>query len=475
MAQRHIYTQKAQHRPLTTAHLAQTMSLLEMNNNELAEKIQNELANNPALEVIEDRRCPVCGKRLIGQFCSVCSSPRSLSGNDPIVFVSSRYSNGSGRSSRRQDEYEHFEDFSVDTEDLPFYVLNQIRTDLEPDERPIAAAILHGLDENGLYQNPLVELAVLHHVPLSKIEHVRSLIQHSDPVGIASQTPQEALIIQAEVLREEGADIPPLTKRALEEGFQELSKQDTRGLSKRLGISQKDTEKIISFIGENLNPYPAHAHWGNYRNQTNDMPHRYQDPDIIISKNRNDPDGQLFVQILWPIYGNLQINQFFKRVVSEEETENAKKLAEEHQKAMLLIKCIAQRNHTLVQLMEKLVGAQRDYILKGDRYLEPMTRATVAEEIGVHESTISRAVSSKSVQLPSGKIIPISKFFDRSLQIRTVIKDMITNETKPLSDTKIASKLEEDGYNIARRTVAKYRSMEGILPAHMRKKERLTA
>ena len=101
-----------------------------------------------------------------------------------------------------------------------------------------------------------------------------------------------------------------------------------------------------------------------------------------------------------------------------------------------------------------------------------MTRASIAEALGVHESTISRAVSSKSVQLPSGKIIPISKFFDRSLQIRTVIKDMIANEDKPLSDTKIASKLEENGYNIARRTVAKYRSMEGILPAHMRKKER---
>jgi len=475
MAQRHIYTQKAQHRPLTTAHLAQTMSLLEMNNNELAEKIQKELANNPALDVVEDRRCPVCGKRMVNQFCSVCSSPRTLDTNDPIVFVSSRYGSGNGRSRRRQEEYERFEDFSVDTEDLPFFVLNQIRIELEPDERPIAAAILHGLDENGLYPSPLVELAVLHHVPLSKIEHVRSLIQHSDPVGTASQTPQEALIIQAEVLREEGADIPPLTKRALEEGFQELSKLDTRGLSKRLGISQADTEKIIGFIGENLNPYPAHAHWGSHRNQTNDMPQRYQDPDIIISQNRNDSDAQLIVQILWPIFGNLQINQFFKKIVSKEESDNAKKLAEEHQKAMLLIKCIAQRNHTLVQLMEKLVSSQRKYIIKGDRYLKPMTRASIAEELGVHESTISRAVSSKSVQLPSGKIIPISKFFDRSLQVRTVIKEMIANEAKPLSDTKIVSRLEEDGYNIARRTVAKYRSMEGILPAHMRKKERLTA
>lgn len=474
MPQRHIYTQKVLHRPQTTAHLAQTMSLLEMNNDELAEKIQNELANNPALEVKEDRRCPVCGKRLVTQFCSVCSSPKSLNPDDPIVFVSPRYRTGTGGGSSYQDEIDRFEDFSVDTEDLPFYVLNQIRTELEPEDRGIAAALLHGLDENGLYQSPLVELAILHHVPLSKIEHVRSIIQRSDPIGVASQSAQEALIIQAEVLREEGAEIPPLAKRALEEGFQELSKQDIRGLSKLLGISQADTEKIISFIGENLNPYPARAHWGNHRNQTSDQPERYQNPDIIISLNRNDPDARLFVQILWPIFGNLHIDQFFKAAITQHEmTEGSTKLAEEHQKATLLIKCIAQRNHTLVQLMHKLVSGQKDFILKGDRYLRPMTRASVAEELGVHESTISRAVSGKSVQLPSGKIIPISKFFDRSLQIRTIIKEMISKEAKPLSDTKIACKLEEDGYNIARRTVAKYRSMEGILPAHLRKKERL--
>ena len=472
MAQRHTFTQNATHRPMTTAHLAQTMSLLEMNNNELAEKIQNELANNPALELKDDYRCPVCGKKLVNQVCSVCSRPPSLDPSDPIVFVSSRNTYSSSYSSRRSEDYDSFEDFSVDTEDLPFYVLNQIRTELKPDERAIAAAILHGLDDNGFYPQPLVELAVHHHVPLSKIEHVRSLIQHSDPIGVASQSAQEALIVQADTLREDGFDMPPLTKRALEEGFHELSKKDHRALSKRLGISIADTEKIIAFISENLNPFPAHAHWGNHRNQTSDEPERYQDPDITISYNKDDPDSQLVVQVLWPIYGNLHINQFLKKVIAETKNDSSKQLAEEQQKAMLLIKCIAQRNHTLVQLMQKLAYDQRNFILKGDRYLIPMTRASVAEELGVHESTISRAVSSKSVQLPSGKIVPLSQFFDRSLQVRTIIKDMIEKEKKPLSDTKIASKLSQDGYNIARRTVAKYRSMEGILPAHLRKKQK---
>ena len=100
--------------------------------------------------------------------------------------------------------------------------------------------------------------------------------------------------------------------------------------------------------------------------------------------------------------------------------------------------------------------------------MKPLTRARLADELGVHEATVSRAVSGKNVQLPNGKIIPISTFFDRSLHVRTALKSIVHEENSPLSDTKIAKMLAEQGHNIARRTVAKYRSMEGILPAHLR-------
>ena len=101
-----------------------------------------------------------------------------------------------------------------------------------------------------------------------------------------------------------------------------------------------------------------------------------------------------------------------------------------------------------------------------------MSRAAFAQELEVHESTISRAVSGKAVQLPSGHIIPMSMFFDRSLHIRTALKQIIEQETKPLSDTEIGTLLAEQGFKVARRTVAKYRSMEGILPAHLRQNTR---
>ncbi len=119
--------------------------------------------------------------------------------------------------------------------------------------------------------------------------------------------------------------------------------------------------------------------------------------------------------------------------------------------------------------MQVLAVLQREFILKGDAHIKPITRSRLAEELSVHESTVSRAVAGKSVQLPSGKIVPLSQFFDRSLHVRTALKKIVDGEKKPLSDSKLAKLLAKQGYNIARRTVAKYRNMEGILPAHLRK------
>jgi RNA polymerase sigma-54 factor len=138
------------------------------------------------------------------------------------------------------------------------------------------------------------------------------------------------------------------------------------------------------------------------------------------------------------------------------------------EKANLLIKCIQQRSNALKLLLEKLVVIQKDYILHGDMKMNPLTRAEIAAMLDMHESTISRAVSNKTVQLPSKKIVPLSIFFDRSLAHRTLIKQMIEAEDHPLSDSEIQAMLKEKGIEIARRTVAKYRSMEGILPGNLR-------
>ena len=162
----------------------------------------------------------------------------------------------------------------------------------------------------------------------------------------------------------------------------------------------------------------------------------------------------------------------FKEALKEAPPEKLDEYKSSIENASLLVKCLRQRNHTMVRLMRELVTMQQKFILKGNQHLSPTTRAQIAKELEVHESTISRAVSNKCTQLPNGRIIPLSQFFDRSLHIRTVLKQIIAEETKALSDAQLAHILAERGFKVARRTVAKYRSMEGILPAHLRSKSR---
>jgi RNA polymerase sigma-54 factor len=180
-------------------------------------------------------------------------------------------------------------------------------------------------------------------------------------------------------------------------------------------------------------------------------------------------DNQLLVEILLPLRGTLQINSLFQQMIKNAPDDTIEKWKKDLERASLFIKCIQQRNNTMEKLMTFIVKYQRSFILKGEKFLHPITRAAVANELGVHESTISRAVSGKCLQLPSKKIVPLSIFFDRSLPIRARIKDIINSEDYPLTDSQIATLLDEQGIKIARRTVAKYRAMEGILPAHMRK------
>jgi RNA polymerase sigma-54 factor len=276
--------------------------------------------------------------------------------------------------------------------------------------------------------------------------------------------------VQLEVLSET-RHVPELAAQAIEKGMNLLSRRRYQELGAILGINTSRAREIARFIGDNLHPFPGRTHWGESNLPSNNSENRkevYYCPDIIISKQSDSENSPLIVEIAMPIWGTLRVNPLFKEALQEAPPEKAEHWRADIDRAVLLVKCLQQRNHTIVRLMEQLTVLQRKYILLGSAHLLPITRAYISKELNVHESTVSRAVSGKAVQLPNGHIVSLATFFDRSLHIRTALKRIIEKESHPLSDTEIGELLASQGHCVARRTVAKYRSMEGILPAHLR-------
>lgn len=450
----------------TSAHLAQTMTLLSLTAAELQQKIDSELANNPALELVEERRCPMC-KRLLPPTgpCPICSQPKSENSEDPIVFISPRedFYAGSGTGTSEIPD----EPYASEMIDLPTYVLKQAAADLKVEDRLIAAYILNHLDEDGFLTITPIDVARYHHRLPSEIQEIIDLLKRCDPIGVCSANPEEAMLAQVESL-EESIEIPALTREVIRDFLPKVSQHHFSDVARALKTSTQQIQLIANFISENLNPFPARAHWGDVRNPNASGSEAFHQPDVLIYYLNDNPANPLVVEIILPVRGTLKVNQLFKDSLKTVEEEHAVEWKEDIEKASLLIKCIQQRSNAMKLLLEQLVVLQKDYIISGDKNMVPLTRAKIAEELGLHESTISRAVSGKTIQLPNKKIVPMAIFFDRSLSLRTIIKEMIEREDHPLSDSEIKEMLEEDGVSIARRTVAKYRSMEGILPAHLR-------
>lgn len=454
-------------KPMTTAHLAQTMTMLSLTTDELREQIESEISTNPALELVEERRCGTC-HRLIPQHgvCPVCSLPSNPASEEPVVFLSPRDEFIPKKD--YIDESMDDEPYATAGEELPTYVLRQIAPDLQKEQRGIAAFLLTHLDEEGFLTTSLFEVAKYLHVMPGEVEKVKRLIQRADPVGVGSANPQEALLVQLEALSEIGS-VPPLAERIVKEGMDELSRHQYPELARRFGVPVKQVTQAAHFISDNLNPFPARSHWGDMHQPAHETVQVYHQPDVIISYLNDDPKKPLVVEIIMPLNGTLQVNPLFKQAIHQADAEAKPELKSDLEKASLFVKCLQQRNHTMERLLARVVGLQRDYILNGEKYLRPVTRAQISRELEVHESTISRAVANKAVQMPNRRIVPLSSFFDRSLNVRTVLKEIIESESKPYSDADLVELLSKRGFDVARRTVAKYRSIEGILPAHLRK------
>jgi RNA polymerase sigma-54 factor len=332
----------------------------------------------------------------------------------------------------------------------------------------MAAYLLTHLDEDGLITIKLIEVAAYFHIPLARVEAVQRIIQRSDPLGVGSSSPKDAMLVQLENLKDTCC-LPDLARQILENGMELLSRRQFVELARRLKAPIEKVRDAAHFISENLNPFPGRSYWGDVRQPNTTQNSVYYKPDIVISQLAENHGGTLVVEILFPLWGTLRVNPLYRQVIQQANEDQKDSMRGDLDRASLFVKCLQQRNHTMQRLLQNIASLQREFILRGEKYLKPITRAYLSKELGVHESTISRAVANKAVQMPNGRIIPLADFFDRSLSARVALKELISGESRPLSDSELVHLMSERGFEVARRTVAKYRAMEGILPASLRR------
>lgn len=451
-------------RPQVTTHLVVTTHLLGLSALELEEAISAELAENPALERVEAVRCKGCGARLTIPICPTCLQARLGRRLYEVEWPS--YA-----SARREDESD--ENWAADLPQPPSLrddLMQQIRPLLASKDLPLASLLIESLDERGYLPEDIEAQAQCWGYTPERFQAVLSALQSLEPPGIAARNVRECLLLQLASLAERGHDVT-IPRLLLQEGWDLLTRRAEDALAARLGLRRREVSTAIRFIRSNLTPYPALAHWGRGTEPHLGDSARYGVPDIAVYI---DWDGSLAAEV-FSIGGEwFRVNPVFRAVakstqVEAHEVAGVERCVRLAERASLFIKCLNQRRQTLHRIAAVLMEIQHDYFLKGDRYLRPLTRAQVADILGLHESTISRAVAGKTIALPSGQIVPLARLFDHSVATKDVIQSIIAQETEPLSDDQIAQQLRALGYSIARRTVAKYRSALGILPAPLRK------
>ena len=456
------------HAPQVNAVLAQTMHLLLQPLDALEDELRAAVNSNPALEVVEPKRCPRCGAPLVDGVCPRCTAPKHADPAEPIVFSSPRSDHTRPLPWQDDDAPDPEETLLAQPVDLATYVGRQIAPDLrDHTQKRIAAYLLANLNDDGLLEISPIEAAFALRVSPTAVEDVLAIIQSADPVGVGSPGPRSALLAQARYL----AESQPIPKAVIPllsfpQGLELLASEQVAALAEVLGTGEEEVEEARSFIARNLNPYPARAAWGGLRLGKPKPPAPPQSPDVVISLYNNDPAAPLLVEVVTPLNGFLRVNPAIRRAARGAN----EALRSEVEKAVMLVKSLRQRENTLLRLMRLIAREQREFILRGEEHLKPMTRAQLAQMLGVSESTVSRAVAGKIVQLPSRKMIPLARFFESNLPVRAALRRLIEQETRPYSDAELAKRLREMGYRVARRTVAKYRALERIPSAYERRR-----
>jgi len=452
--------------PAVSKNTVLVTRLLTMPYQQVDAEVENQLAANPALEMVEARYCERCHRLVKQTPCPHCL--RELLDHSRM-----RVEGGERRVTayERDDLDESYDPFRnvAEPRRLADHVLAQLLPQLKPTEVRVAEVLAESLDHRGWLAVPVDQIARLLRVPLPAVESIRKKMQAVDPIGVGARDLRECFVCQLEALQEhsELGDALPLARRVVEEFWESF----LHHRMSEIPLPDHQLEEVRAFLYQNLTPYPAMACWQSDTEgpeQPADSVH-YGRPDMVIYV---DSDGKLAAELFGIDPSWLRLRKSFREMVYQVAEERKDEWLQMADNARLFIKCLAQRQHTLRRVVEHLVAYQEKAIREGDVHIRPLTRTQLARELNVHEATVSRAVMGKTAQLPDGRLVPLSRFFESGKSIKEVIRQMVDEEERALSDSEIAERLNALGIPIARRTVAKYRNMLKISPAFLRNRQR---
>ncbi len=463
----------AEMRAWVSPSLIEANYILSLSRQELQEVIRDEMLANPALEMEDKEICPLCGGVVDGPFCPICLTNQQMehqetSYEDHPEIMTQQTANGIA-----EDDFDPLTLIASEAS-LSDQILSDARTLLEDDEIAIAEYLVQSLDERGYLTMSTRAVAKVFGVAEEMVEEILLMIQQIAPVGVAARDMRECLMLQLDYLERNNAQVPVSVRQIVDGYLEDLGAHKYGYIAGALAISTDEVEAARDFIRGQLSPFPLQNQEARSWKSPNNAP--YVAPDVVISLHEGDflvevVEARHFFLRMSPLYEQIAVSVSQKSAPPSVSDADKKHVREFTSRAKVFIANIQQRRETLRKIALCLVELQGDFLRGGVRELRPLTRAIVAQQVGVHESTVSRATANKYVMLPTRKVIPFSDFFTPSLSIKDVIREMVVKERakgQPLTDREICSRLLQQGIRIARRTVAKYRAELGILPSTMR-------
>ena len=459
-------TQSLSQHQVLAPQLQQSLQILQAPMLELRNLIQQELCTNPTIE--EDQMEPTIEDKKAEHDEFQEEFERLSKLDDEWRDYMSQSASYSGRSAEEEERRQFFFDSLVGNQTLQQHLLEQVNSSaLAAGDRQLAELLIGNIDDAGFLQTKPEEIAQNTGMEAADLERILEVVQSFHPVGVGARDLRECLLIQLRRLSKEQS----LEYRIVDRHIDDLGKRRFPEIARRLGTTAEQVQRAAGFIAT-LDPKPGQIF-------TPD-PNNYVLPDVTVEKI----GGEWTISLNGEQIPHLRISNTYKDLMAQDKGGADVKdyIRDKIRSGKFLIKSIHQRQQTISNIAHEIVARQKDFLEYGPGALKPLTMVQIADVVGVHETTVSRAISGKYMATPQG-VFDMKYFFTPGYQtadgeamsntsVKGTIAELVKGEDakNPLSDKEIVELLEKRGIPIARRTVAKYRGELNILPSNMRKR-----